>query len=220
MSHNGSQKKNSWFLAKPQKKDDVDTIPSNAEQNEDSEVAENEVIEENENTNEEPIVEETEKPVETSIFSRFKTSEPSKDPKEVGLSVICEDVVITGDVNASSNIELYGSVTGNVECGDMAIKVKGKITGNINAQNLTVSSKDIKGNVNCSKDVIIHQDAVVVGDIIAENVVCEGKVIGNINTSLFLDLKSSAVIDGDCAFGTLAIEKGGIINGNVKVNKK
>lgn len=210
--NNGSKKTN-WFLAKPQRKEDETELNSNEEKhmNEDLYKEEDEA---KESENQE------EKTPEVSIFNRFRSNEMFTEPKEVGLSTIHEDVVITGDIKASSNIELYGSVTGNVECGDLIIKSEGKIEGNIAAKNLTVSSKDIKGNINCSKDIVIHQDAEIVGDICADNIVCEGRVNGNISTTQFLDLKTSAIVNGDCSFGTIAIEKGGIINGSLKVLKK
>ncbi len=140
-------------------------------------------------------------------------------PKDVKLSTISEDVMITGDIKAAGNIEVFGTVIGNVECGDLIIKNSGKIEGDVTSRDLTVLSKEFKGNITCSKNVTIDKEAVIYGDVNAENVTCEGKVNGNVNVSQFLDLKATAVINGNCTLDTIAIEKGGMINGSLKNHK-
>ena len=160
--------------------------------------------------------EKVEEKVPRGIFGVNKVESGST---EVKLSTINEDFMITGDVKSSDNNEVYDTIIGNVECGDLVIKGTGKIEGDVNSKDLMVLSSEFKVNINCSNNVTIDKNAVIYGDINAENIKCEGKANGNFSVTQFLDLRSTAVINENCTLYTISIEKGGMINGTLKNQK-
>ncbi|MEA5018576.1 MAG: polymer-forming cytoskeletal protein [Erysipelotrichaceae bacterium] len=208
MNNDESTKKSGWFLAKPK--------PSDEDGNNDltkSDIESNDEVEDTDGVS-------SQTGSEKGVFELFKNTRAQDVKQEIKLSIIHQDVVITGDIKASGNIELYGTITGNVDCGDLIVKHNGRIEGNVTARALTVLSAEFKGNIECSKNATIHKDAIINGDIVAENILCEGKINGNVSVSDFLELRASASINGDCSFDTIAIEKGGMVNGSLKVQKR
>ncbi len=58
----------------------------------------------------------------------------------------------------------------------------------------------------------------VEGNIAARDVCIAGRVKGIVEASHSVIIKSTGVIIGDTVTGTIAIDKGGVLNGNCKCN--
>ena len=202
MENDKNVKKPGWSLLKPKTSEENETTV--------------EMVETEDQVSSKNLFEKVEEKAPRGLFGGNRVETGST---EVKLSTINEDVMITGDVKASGNIEVYGTIIGNVECGDLVIKGTGKIEGDVSSKDLMVLSSEFKGNINCSNNVTIDKNAVIYGDVNAENIKCEGKVNGNVNVTQFLDLRSTAVINGNCTLDTISIEKGGMINGTLKNQK-
>lgn len=89
---------------------------------------------------------------------------------------------------------------GNAES-DSSIKVIGRVEGDIKA----------------AGDVIVLVNAVVVGDIWAENLVIAGSVTGNVHVNNNLHLESTARLKGDMEVHSFVTDEGAVFEGNCKM---
>jgi cytoskeletal protein CcmA (bactofilin family) len=89
---------------------------------------------------------------------------------------------------------------GDVES-DSSIKVIGRVEGDINA----------------SGDVVILVNAVVIGNIIAENLVVAGMITGNVHIKRNLRLESTARLKGDMEVNSFVTDEGAVFEGNCKM---
>jgi len=89
---------------------------------------------------------------------------------------------------------------GNAES-DSSIKVLGRVEGDIKA----------------AGDVIVLVNAVVVGDIWAENLVIAGMVTGNVHVNNNLHLESTARLKGDMEVHSFVTDEGAVFEGNCKM---
>jgi len=92
------------------------------------------------------------------------------------------------------------TVNGNVES-DSSIKVVGRVEGDIRA----------------AGDVMILVNAVIKGDIWAENLTIAGTVNGNLHIKNNLHLESTARVKGDMELHSLVTDEGAVFEGNCKM---
>lgn len=93
------------------------------------------------------------------------------------------------------------TITGNIES-DSSIKVMGRVDGSIKA----------------AGDVMILLNAVINGDIWAENLTIAGTVKGNLHVKNNLHLESTARVRGDMELHSLVTDEGAIFEGNCKMS--
>lgn len=91
---------------------------------------------------------------------------------------------------------------GNVES-DSSIKIMGRVEGDVKAAN----------------DVIILVNAVVKGDIWAENLIIAGTVNGNLHVKNNLHLESTARVKGDMEVHSFVTDEGAVFEGNCKMKE-
>jgi cytoskeletal protein CcmA (bactofilin family) len=131
-------------------------------------------------------------------------------------TIIEEDTVIQGEIIASSNISIAGSVRGDVTSqGDIILS--GKIYGNMKGNTITIRDGYVEGNINAKLGVNLIGDAIVVGDVECDNFLSESKVKGNVRTVNSVTLKKSAVLFGNIHAKTVNMQDGVILNGNIKI---
>ena len=104
-------------------------------------------------------------------------------------------------VNASNNIGLGTIVTGNIVT-----------KGNIRIEG------EVIGNIETSAKISIGEEAIITGNIIAQNAELAGKVKGNVLVSDLLILKPSSLVTGDIETAKLAVETGATFNGKCKMH--
>ena len=92
------------------------------------------------------------------------------------------------------------TVNGNVES-DSSIKVIGRVEGDIKA----------------AGDVMILQNAIIKGDIWAENLTIAGTVNGNLHVKNNLHLEATARVRGDMELHSLVTDEGAVFEGNCKM---
>lgn len=93
------------------------------------------------------------------------------------------------------------TLTGNIES-DSSIKIMGRVDGSINA----------------AGDVLIQLNAVINGDIHADNLTIAGTVNGNLYVKNNLHLEATARVKGDMVLHTLVTDEGAIFEGNCKMS--
>lgn len=86
-------------------------------------------------------------------------------------SVIGPDVVITGNVTATSDLHIDGRVEGDVNCGSLAQGADSQIFGSVTADTARLAGA-IEGKVRV-KTLTIERNAKITGDVEYENITIE-----------------------------------------------
>lgn len=109
------------------------------------------------------------------MFSKSKDESAGKSqrPAKPGaaLSIVAADVRITGNIEASGEIQLDGHVEGDVMCGALSMGESGSVTGQIRADQAT-----IRGTVNGTiraRSLVFERSARITGDIVHESISIE-----------------------------------------------
>jgi cytoskeletal protein CcmA (bactofilin family) len=82
-------------------------------------------------------------------------------------SIISADLKITGDLVSAGEIQIDGTVEGDIECSALIIGVNGSVNGEINAQSVRLHGK-VDGVIR-AKTVYLAATAHMVGDITHES---------------------------------------------------
>ena len=83
------------------------------------------------------------------------------------INIISEGTIIKGDVSASGDIRIDGSLKGNIEVkGRLVIGPSGKVEGEVQCNNIEVSGY-IKGKVTVPELLNMKSSAKIDGDIVA-----------------------------------------------------
>ncbi len=96
--------------------------------------------------------------------------------------MIGEGVTINGNVTSESDVEIQGTVEGEVECKSITIDSSGKLKGKIQTENMMVKGK-AEGEINVSNLLEIKHKGDVSGKVIYGGIKIdeEGKLAGEIN---------------------------------------
>lgn len=87
------------------------------------------------------------------------------------LSFIGSEVTITGNVNASGDIHVDGTIEGDLTCGQLILGGSGRVKGNITAQRATLGGT-VEGSVNAG-ELLVERSAQLSGDLSYDSVSIE-----------------------------------------------
>jgi cytoskeletal protein CcmA (bactofilin family) len=88
-------------------------------------------------------------------------------------TIIGEKVTITGEVHGACNVDLHGTLEGNIE-GFLRLRQAGHIVGDVSAANVIIEG-DVRGAVRAHGKAELRTACHVEGDLIAESVaIAEG----------------------------------------------
>ncbi len=138
------------------------------------------------------------------------------------LTVIGSSTIIEGGENSKiicgGNIEIMGQVKGLVDVAGSA-EIYGTVDGLINAEQLTAEDgSKITGDINCRTNLSVTGSEVV-GNIKTKNAYINANVKGDIEASNDLRIAKNSVIEGNITTGSIGIESGAVIVGNLVVKK-
>lgn len=97
--------------------------------------------------------------------------EPKSEDEKDGTAetaVITKGLTVSGNLDSTGSIDIYGTVTGDVTCAG-ALNITGILTGNSKAGNVKADGARIEGNIVSEKAADILKDCVVIGDITASS---------------------------------------------------
>jgi cytoskeletal protein CcmA (bactofilin family) len=96
------------------------------------------------------------------------SNEPAPKPKraQTGLSFIGPEVVVSGNLTTSAQIQIDGKVEGDVRCDVMMQGESGTVTGDIHADEARIAGR-VEGKVN-ARNVMIEASARISGDVAYE----------------------------------------------------
>ncbi|HPW53248.1 MAG TPA: polymer-forming cytoskeletal protein [Erysipelotrichaceae bacterium] len=166
---------------------------------------------------------------EKGLFQSVNFESPFKgDSKKVSnnddeLTVIGSSTVIEGKENSKiicgGNIEIMGYVKGLVDVAGSA-DIYGTVDGLVNAEQLTAEEgSKINGDINCRTKLSITGSSVV-GNIKAKNAYVNASIKGNIESANELKIAGNSVIEGNIITGSISIESGAVVVGNLAVRKQ
>ncbi|KJE36930.1 integral membrane protein CcmA involved in cell shape determination [Thalassospira sp. HJ] len=138
-----------------------------------------------------------------------KSSGNTTAEKKGGLSVINADLRVTGDLISESDVQVDGSVNGDIRTRTLTIGQSGEVRGEIVAEKIRICGTVI-GQVR-AKDVSLSDTARMIGDILHES----------------LSIEPGAHIEGHCRRiegveegGLTVIQAGQVVAANVKKENK
>ena len=129
-------------------------------------------------------------------------------------SIITKSMSITGNIQSSNELQIYGSIKGDI-ASDKAVMVNGLVLGNIKAKQLTAKACMIKGDINLTGDAAFEAESVIVGNLNTDNLELSGKIKGNIDAKGVAQLNPSALIQGDLKAAHMSAALGSKINGRI-----
>lgn len=86
-------------------------------------------------------------------------------------SIIGPDVEIDGNIKTKDELQLDGSIKGDLDCGSLVMGETGAVNGLISADSVTIRGK-VEGEVR-AKTVRLEKSAIVNGDVYHENLSVE-----------------------------------------------
>jgi cytoskeletal protein CcmA (bactofilin family) len=112
------------------------------------------------------------------MFSKAKAkSVPAREgridtaPTKSVPSIVSADLSITGDLVSQGEIQVDGTIEGDIECRSLVIGVNGSVTGEVTADDVRIHGS-VSGQVR-AKSVYLASTSHMVGDIIHESLAIE-----------------------------------------------
>lgn len=140
------------------------------------------------------------KPKDTPNSSADSAGQPpvkrSSAMKSKAPSIISADMVLSGSLNSEGEIQLDGSVKGDVQAGSLTIGENASVDGEVIAENVIVRGK-VKGSI-MARQVQLAATARIEGDIVHSA----------------LSMESGAFFDGHCRHSSDPVADAGKKTGN------
>jgi cytoskeletal protein CcmA (bactofilin family) len=95
-------------------------------------------------------------------------SKASSSTGSGGMSIIGQDVTITGNVTASGDLHLDGAVEGDISCAALTLGAHGRVKGHISADKAQLAGQ-VEGTV-AVRELAVDATARISGDMSYENV--------------------------------------------------
>ena len=93
------------------------------------------------------------------------------------------------------------------------------IKGNIKAENEVNIQGVVEGDIECIK-INVHHSGKIMGNVKAKTMSVEGYIEGEVNAKEILGVKSSGNINGKIYYGSIKIDDGGKIEGEINYKDK
>lgn len=110
---------------------------------------------------------------------------------------------------------MFGSKSSRPTTGSATVISNGAvIVGSVRAAGPLRLDGRVEGAVIAEGDAAIGDTGAVLGDVVADELIVQGTVEGTVNVRDDLHLGSHACIRGDVRYGTLQVDRGGVIAGS------
>lgn len=144
----------------------------------------------------------------------FVTKGESMDSKDKmnETSIITTGMILTGNLQTTSSVEVRGVINGDVQCAGKLV-VTGSINGNSNSNEFFADEAKIEGEIVAEGTIKIGAGSVVIGNITATSAVIAGAVKGDIDVKGPVVVDTSAVVMGNIKSRSVQINNGAVIEG-------
>jgi cytoskeletal protein CcmA (bactofilin family) len=109
------------------------------------------------------------------MFSKSKNEQSAKAQRSAKpsgpLSILAADVCITGNIEAAGEIQLDGTVDGDIHCGGLTLGETGSVAGEIRAEHATIRGV-VNGTI-LARTILFEKTARITGDIVHESISIE-----------------------------------------------
>lgn len=128
---------------------------------------------------------------------------PSQIPPGNSLTIISSDVTIFGNLTSTGDVQLDGTLNGDLQCGSLTMGQSGVINGNLSSVAAVIRGR-VEGTIR-SKSVLLERTAVVTGDVTQESISIEagakvdGRFLNRENPHETIALGHTAPVDGNVA---------------------
>lgn len=129
-------------------------------------------------------------------------------------TIISRNTIIDGNIRSFANINIEGSVKGDVQITKNAA-LSGKVVGDMECNNAVMSGSSMQGNVVSKGQVKLDRDSLILGDISAQYLDMNGKIKGNVDIGGKAEFKTDAIIFGNINASTITVLDGATIQGFV-----
>lgn len=129
-------------------------------------------------------------------------------------TIISRNTIIDGNIRSFANINIEGSVKGDVQITKNAT-LSGKVVGDMECNNAVMSGSSMQGNVVSKGQVKLDRDSLILGDISAQYLDMNGKIKGNVDIGGKAEFKTDAIIFGNINASTITVLDGATIQGFV-----
>jgi cytoskeletal protein CcmA (bactofilin family) len=106
---------------------------------------------------------EVEPVAETTIPAIARPDPPAGAAAATGVSVIAAGCVVNGSVTATGNLQIEGTVSGDVRCATLTVGRAGAVTGHVTAETATIRGK-VDGDVR-ARTIQLAGTGVINGDL-------------------------------------------------------
>ena len=126
------------------------------------------------------------KDIKKNINKETFQSRPEPDMKKVENSssslMIGHGVTITGTIKADNEVNIQGTIDGDIDCNSVAIEKSGNVKGKVKAETMTVEGK-VEGEININSILHIKSQGSVSGKVFYGDIQIDegGKLLGEIN---------------------------------------
>ena len=120
------------------------------------------------------------------INKETSLSEPETEKKKVKDSssslMIGEGVTITGTIKADNEVNIQGTIDGDIDCNSVTINQSGNVKGKVQTETMTVEGK-VEGEININSILHIKSQGSVSGKVFYGDIQIDegGKLLGEIN---------------------------------------
>jgi len=109
------------------------------------------------------------------------------------------------------------NTSGNGESFDTIIGINSKFEGNIESSGTIRIDGKLIGDIKVKGDIYVGKEALIAGNISANNIFISGRVEGNVEANGILKIQSSAKLYGDITVNSLITEEGSVFEGKCKM---
>lgn len=132
------------------------------------------------------------------------------------MSLLAAGTAFEGTLSAKGDVEIAGEFKGSVITKG-AVRLRSDIQSTIDAGSLEVTGCVLTGDVTVAGSVTVDERSRIVGSITAKELVCAGEIAGDLKVSDSVRLEAKARVNGNIVTGTISVEKGAAISGNVQI---
>ncbi len=134
-------------------------------------------------------------------------------------SILSLNTEIQGNISSDADLEIKGTIIGDVVTKGRIVIEKGTIIGNVRAKSILLVHAKVQGNIYSDTDIEICKNSDFTGNVTGQEVTIDNYCKGNVHALESLYLKAGASIKGDIHTKRLRIDEGAIVDGQIKMNK-
>ena len=129
---------------------------------------------------------------------------------------ISNGMTVIGNIDSEEAIFVDGKVNGNITT-SADVGINGLVTGDIAGRNIHFQNAGVRGTTIASGSVTLGKNAVIVGDVTAEELSIDGKIKGTARAFNKVVLESNSLVSGEVISNGISIRDGARISAAITI---